>query len=111
MRLLRHLPVIKCPALLPRITYCADKSTNKGWTFYFLDLPKRWLNKNHKNKYGYAVALLGDDLYSHQPICELAVKQGYNFIFVCLETSHKTLYEWLEFLERSGEVTIIEKKQ
>lgn len=72
---------------------------------------KRWLNKNHHNKYGYAVTLLGDDLYSHQPICELALKQGYNFIFVCLETSHKTLYEWLEFLERSGEVTTIEKKQ
>jgi hypothetical protein len=72
---------------------------------------KRWLNKNHKNKYGYPVTLLGDDLYSHQPICELALKQGYNFIFVCLETSHKTLYEWLEFLERSGEVTTIEKKQ
>jgi hypothetical protein len=72
---------------------------------------KRWLNKNHKNKYGYAVTLLGDDLYSHHPICELALKQGYNFIFVCLETSHKTLYEWLEFLERSGEVTTVEKKE
>jgi len=72
---------------------------------------KRWLNKNHKNKYGYPVTLLGEDLYSHEPVCELAVKQGYNFIFVCLETSHKTLYEWLEFLEKSGEVTTVEKKQ
>lgn len=72
---------------------------------------KRWLNKNHQKKYGYPVTLLGDDLYSHQPICELALKQGYNFIFVCLESSHKTLYEWLEFLERSGEVTTVEKKQ
>jgi hypothetical protein len=72
---------------------------------------KRWLNKNHQNKYGYPVTLLGDDLYSRQPVCELALKQGYNFIFVCLETSHKTLYEWLEFLERSGEVTNVEKKQ
>lgn len=52
---------------------------------------KRWLNKNHKNKYGYPVTLLGDDLYSHEPVCELAVKQGYSFIFVCLETSPKTL--------------------
>ena len=52
---------------------------------------KRWLDKNHQKKYGYPVTLLGDDLYSRQPICELALKQGYNFIFVCLETSHKTL--------------------
>jgi len=72
---------------------------------------KRWLNKNYQNKYGYPVTLLGDDLYSRQPVCELALKQGYNFIFVCLETSHKTLYEWLEFLEKSGEVSTIEKKQ
>lgn len=72
---------------------------------------KRWLTKNNQNKYGYAVTLLGDDLYSRQPICELALKQGYNFIFICLETSHKTLYDWLEFLERSGEVTTIKKKQ
>jgi hypothetical protein len=72
---------------------------------------KRWLNKNLKNQHGYPITLLGDDLYSRQPICDLAVKQGYNFIFVCLETSHKTLYEWLEFLERSGEVTTVEKKQ
>jgi len=72
---------------------------------------KRWLNKNHQNKYGYPVTILGDDLYSHEPVCELALKQGYNFIFVCLKTSHKTLYEWLEFLERSGEISTIEKKQ
>jgi hypothetical protein len=72
---------------------------------------KRWLNKNHQNNYGYPISLLGDDLYSHEPVCELALKQGYNFIFVCLQTSHKTLYEWLEFLERSGEVSTIEKKQ
>lgn len=72
---------------------------------------KRWLNNNHQNKYGYPVTLLGDDLYSRQPVCELALKQGYNFIFVCLETSHKTLHEWLEFLERSGEVSTVEKKQ
>jgi len=72
---------------------------------------KRWLNKNPKKKYGNRVTLLGDDLHSHQPICELALKQGYNFIFVCLESSHKTLYEWLEFLEKSGEVKTVEKKQ
>ncbi|CCQ52373.1 hypothetical protein CWATWH8502_2109 [Crocosphaera watsonii WH 8502] len=47
---------------------------------------------------------MGDDIYSRQPICELAIKQGYNFIFVALASSHKSLYEWLEFLENSGEV-------
>ncbi len=72
---------------------------------------KRWLNKNPQLKYGYPVTLLGDDLHSRQSICELALEQGYNFIFVCLESSHKTLYEWLEFLEKIGEIKTIEKRK
>ncbi len=43
---------------------------------------KRWLKKNPQKKYGNPVTLLGDDLYSHQPIWELALETGYNFIFV-----------------------------
>ena len=72
---------------------------------------KRWLNKNPSQKYDFPVTLLGDDLYSRQPICELALEKNYNFIFVCRKTSHKTLYEWLEFLEKTGEVTTLEKKE
>ncbi len=72
---------------------------------------KRWLKKNGQKKYGHRVTLLGDDLYSHQPICELALEQDYNFIFVCLKSSHQTLYEWLDFLEKNGEVKTVEKKQ
>lgn len=72
----------------------------------------QWLKKQGVlKKYGNPITLLGDDLYSHQPICELALEKGYNFIFVCLQTSHKTLYEWLEFLEKTGEVKTVEKKQ
>lgn len=72
---------------------------------------KRWLNKNPQKKYGNTVTLLGDDLYSRQPICELALERGYNFIFVCLKSSHKTLYEWLEFLSKTGDVKTLEKKK
>ncbi len=72
---------------------------------------KRWLNKNPQKQDDAPVTLLGDDLYSRQPICELALSKDYNFIFVCRETSHKTLYEWLEFLEKSGEVKTLEKKE
>lgn len=72
---------------------------------------KRWLNSNHQKQYDNPVTLLGDDLYSRQPICKLALEKDYNFIFVCRETSHKTLYEWLEFLAKSGEVKTLEKKE
>ena len=72
---------------------------------------KRWFNKNPSQRYENPVTLLGDDLYSRQPICELALAKNYNFIFVCRETSHKTLYEWLEFFGKIGEVKTLEKKE
>ncbi len=65
---------------------------------------KRWLKNNHQKQYEHPVTLLGDDLYSREPICKLALSQNYNFIFVCRDSSHKTLSEWLEFLERNDEV-------
>ena len=39
----------------------------------------------------------------NQYVNQLAL-QGYNFIFVALPSSHQSLYEWLDFLEKNGEV-------
>lgn len=72
---------------------------------------KRWLLRNPINREKTKITLLGDDLYSRQPICDLAISQGYNFIFVCLPSSQKTLFEWLAFLSKNGEVRTLEKKQ
>ncbi len=65
---------------------------------------KRWLLKNPVNKRNKQITLLGDDLYSCQPICQLALEQGYNFIFVAKPSSHKSLYEWIDLLEKNKEV-------
>ncbi|MEM8778750.1 MAG: ISNCY family transposase [Cyanobacteria bacterium P01_G01_bin.49] len=65
---------------------------------------KRWLIRNSAKEKNQEITLLGDDLYSRQPICELSLDQGYNFIFVAKESSHKSLYEWLDFLEKNGEI-------
>jgi hypothetical protein len=72
---------------------------------------KRWLLKNFVEREKNQITLLGDDLYSRQPICELALEQGYNLIFVAKPSSHKTLYEWLDFLEKNGELTTGEIKK
>jgi hypothetical protein len=72
---------------------------------------KRWLERNPIEREKIQITLLGDDLYSRQPICELAINQGYNFIFVCLPSSHKALYEWVDFLDKNGEVNSLEKKE
>lgn len=68
---------------------------------------KRWI-KAHKERYkGLGVTCTGDDLYSKNPICDMLLKNDFDFIFVCKDTSHKTLYEYLDFLKEDiQEVTI-----
>ena len=58
---------------------------------------KRWIAKHAKHVAPYGITLLGDDLYSNQPLCKLALQNGLNFIFVCKPDSHATLYERLAF--------------
>lgn len=72
---------------------------------------KRWLLRNYIAREKKQITLLGDDLYSRQPICELALEQGYNFIFVAKSSSHKSLDEWIEFSEKNGEMIIGEIKK
>ena len=54
---------------------------------------------------------MGDDLYSRQPMCEAVLAAKMNFIFTCLPSSHGTLYEWLEMLEKLGEIKTLEVKK
>ncbi len=69
---------------------------------------KRWIEAHPIADADVAVTLLGDDLYCRQPMCETALKHGYSFIFVCLPNSHEELYEWLDYLERAGEINSYE---
>ena len=65
---------------------------------------KRWISKHRHLFQGQAITLLGDDLYSRQPMCRHCLDAEMNFIFTCLPTSHSSLYEWLDYLEKNGEV-------
>jgi hypothetical protein len=65
---------------------------------------KRWIQGHATELQGQRVTLLGDDLYSHQPMCEAVLAARMNFIFTCLPTSHPLLDEWLTSLEHFGEV-------
>ena len=60
---------------------------------------KRWLKRSGASYAAYNLTLLGDDLYAHQPFCQLVLKANLNFIFVCKPDAHQTLYEWLDFLQ------------
>lgn len=58
---------------------------------------KRWLGKHAEQVASHGVTILGDDLYSNQPFCELVVQHGCHFIFTCKPDSHAKLYERLAF--------------
>ncbi len=57
---------------------------------------KRWLLQQGTRYQRLKVTVLGDDLYCHEPLCELLLSQHFNFILVCRPESHQTLYEHLE---------------
>jgi hypothetical protein len=72
-----------------------DCETNAG---------KRWLDAYGECYGKMGVTILGDDLYSRQPMCEKILSRGMNFILVCKPDSHKSLYEWLRVLEEAGDM-------
>ena len=70
---------------------------------------KRWIDQCGEQYRAHQVTLLGDDLYSRQPLCEHAIAAGLNFIFVCKPQSHPTLTEWLDGLDVDT-LTIVRRK-
>ena len=72
---------------------------------------KRWVKRNAKHYTSQQYTLLGDDLYACQPICELFLENGFNFILVCKPDSHVALYEQVDFLARNGEVEQVQKRR
>lgn len=71
---------------------------------------KRWIQTYAKVFPQGGITVLGDDLYSRQPLCQTCLEHNVNFIFVCLPSSHLALYEWLEYLEANGEVHTFQQR-
>jgi hypothetical protein len=65
---------------------------------------KRWVKQQASQFDPYSVTLLGDDLYSNQPLCGLILAHKCNFILVCKPDSHQILYEWLAGLEAGNDL-------
>lgn len=61
---------------------------------------KRWLEQWGAHYAARGMTMLGDDLYCHQPFCQLVLAAGAQFLFTCKPESHKTINEWVSELER-----------
>ena len=60
---------------------------------------KRWMERHGAGMRDLRPVYLGDALFASQPMCQAVLGQGADFLFVCKEESHKTLYEFLRGIE------------
>jgi len=60
---------------------------------------KRWLKAYGSFLAPFGATILGDDLYSREPVCRAVLNEGLNFIFFCKSSSHKYLSEWISGFE------------
>jgi hypothetical protein len=65
---------------------------------------KRWMTHHAAPLVPHHVTLLGDDLYSKEPFCSLALQQGFNFILVCKPDAHTKLDERWAFWQAQGAI-------
>lgn len=87
--------------LLPEMIYNEDGSKKQDCE---INASKRWLEKDHLLAKHYKLCILGDDLYCKTPLIEDIRTKGYNYIFVCKATSHKKMYEMIEYIDNLGEM-------
>ena len=62
---------------------------------------KRWLD-NFTNSTNKKLIILGDDLYSREPMIKKVLEQKHSYIFVAKTTSHKYLYEQVDMINTLG---------
>jgi hypothetical protein len=71
-----------------------------------LNAAKRWLTRNQRNFAGRHVTVLADDLYCHQPFCQLLLDHSFDFIMTSKPDSHPALYEEVAALDAIRGVTM-----
>jgi len=72
---------------------------------------KRWLEGYAHLCQKHDIVLLADDIFCHDPFCKQLMEAEIEFLFVCKPESHTTLYEWVDDLEKSGDVEHLTTKQ
>ena len=72
---------------------------------------KRWFRQYAQSYKEFGITILGDDLYCKQPMCELILEQKLDFILVCKPESHKTLYEYVDFLHEDIQTVEVKRWQ
>jgi hypothetical protein len=108
------LPVIVAPgqpqviALAPEFVQPQDGTDKQDCE---VAAAKRWMQSHAQQFRGQPITLLGDDLYSHQPMVQQCLALGMNFIFTCRPDSHPAIYKRIHVLEVLGALDTLEIRQ
>ena len=69
-----------------------------------MNAAKRWVQQEADVLRQHRAILLGDDLYSRQPLCEMVLSSGGDFIFVAHRDSHPALYTVVDAVANLGRI-------
>jgi hypothetical protein len=69
-----------------------------------INAARRWVQQEADVLRQHRAILLGDDLYSRQPLCETVLSRGAEFIFVCHRDSHPALYAVVDAVANLGRI-------
>ena len=75
-----------------------------------INAAKRWVEREQAVLRHYRAVLLGDDLYSKQPLCELVLANKCDFIFVCHRESHPALYAVVDAVDGLGRLSTVSQR-
>jgi hypothetical protein len=75
-----------------------------------IEAGKRWVGKYGDFYARKGVTILGDDLFSRQPFCQVLKDKKLHFILVCKPDSHPYLYETVDFLAARGVLGFYQKR-
>ena len=103
-------PVVVAPGqvyVLPYVPEFIVPQDGEGKQDCEINAAKRWLQREQVVLRHYRAVLLGDDLYSKQPLCELVLASKSDFIFVCHRESHPALYAVVDAVDELGRLPTI----
>lgn len=93
-------PVIVHPILqqvIPLLPMFIQNEDGKEKQDCELNAAKRWITQNEEFLKEHKVILLGDDLFSREPLVKMIDKlDGVDYIFVAKPGSHTHMYQWID---------------
>lgn len=87
--------------VIPLMQEFIDKNDGEDKQDCEINASKRWID-NFDNQSGKKLIILGDDLYSREPMIQKVLNNRYSYIFVAKPTSHKYLYEQIDMIKNLG---------